>query len=147
VEDQNFEHLHNLISQLDDSVPREGAVVVEYDLDDCMSDGFLANRLGYLRLGIEFLKAAFAEPRRNTLPHSDEQRDFVDVELDYLTNRKSNYLFARDEDVEYEDWFEPQVTVWPNDEEKEKLARAWQWVKILLIGVGLVTVIRWIWNF
>ena len=53
-----------------------------------------ANRLGYLRLGVEFLKAADGPTTRGA------GRDLVDVDLGYLTGLEQHcYSFERREDV------------------------------------------------
>src|SRR5688572_2077805 len=59
------EEIREIVAQLDAAIPREGAVV-EIEQDEEMYEiravAVVANRLGYLRLGIEFLKAAIAPP-------------------------------------------------------------------------------------
>ena len=86
--------LKRLIRQLDDAVPREGAVVVEHDAQGYDDAHFLltANRRGYLRLGIEYLKAAFAEHTSVAHPHR------VDVDLSYMAGFEDN-AFERREHV------------------------------------------------
>lgn len=59
--------LESLIRQLDAGVPREGAVVLQRE-DDEGGTLITANRRGYLRLGVEFLKAASAEARSEVYP-------------------------------------------------------------------------------
>lgn len=73
--------LKGLIEQLDGGVPREGAVVLEREGDGIYGDAagvVTANRRGYLRLGIEYLKAAFAAPRSEVQPHR------VDIDISYI---------------------------------------------------------------
>jgi hypothetical protein len=86
--------LKRFVRQLDDAVPREGAVVLEHDAQGYDDAHFLltANRLGYLRLGIEYLKAAFAEHTSAAHPHR------VDVDLSYIAGFEDN-AFERREDV------------------------------------------------
>ena len=51
-----------IIKQLDDEVPREGAkVILEQYGGGPDESQIVANQKGYLRLGVEFLKAAFAK--------------------------------------------------------------------------------------
>jgi hypothetical protein len=54
-----------------------------------------ANRRGYLRLGVEALKAAFAEPR------SEVQPNRVDVDLSYIVGLEpeEDWAFERREDA------------------------------------------------
>jgi hypothetical protein len=86
----NEERVKQLIRELDEEVPREGKLA----LTDSDEGGTLvqANSLGYLRLGIELLKAAHA-------PRSQAPR--VEVDFSYLTNiDEPCYVFERREDVE-----------------------------------------------
>jgi hypothetical protein len=86
--------LKRLIGQLDDAVPREGAVVLQHDAEGYDDAHFLltANRRGYLRLGIEYLKAAFAEHTSASHPHR------VDVDLSYMSGFEDQ-AFERREDL------------------------------------------------
>lgn len=67
--------LDSLVGRLDETIPREGIVVVDDDADGTL---VIANRAGYLRLGVEFLKAGLADSEKG---HAAQR---VDVELDYL---------------------------------------------------------------
>jgi len=86
--------IERLIRQLDEGVPREGAVVLQHDAEGYDDAHFLltANRHGYLRLGIEYLKAAFAEHTSEEQPHR------VDVDLSYIDGFEDQ-AFERREDV------------------------------------------------
>jgi hypothetical protein len=78
---------------LDDAVPREGHVIVG-PLHDHEGTAVQADRLGYLRLGIEFLKAAHAPTR------DDDILDEVDLDLGYLTGLEEHcYSFQRTENL------------------------------------------------
>jgi hypothetical protein len=57
------ERILALINELDRLVPAEGAILFESVIPTCWRDNKIitGNRLGYLRLGIHFLKGAFAE--------------------------------------------------------------------------------------
>jgi len=90
--DINEDELHALIGQLDERIGKEGAIVRlvnEYD------DGtvIVANHLGYLRLGVEFLKAAYVP-----LKDGADGSDVIDVDLPYLFGQRSIcYQFGRRE--------------------------------------------------
>jgi len=58
--DMTEEELRELIDRLDQEIPCDGAVV-EWHRNDQSEVEVTANERGYVRLGIEFLKAAFAE--------------------------------------------------------------------------------------
>ena len=83
-----------LAAQLDELVPREGAMVrIRDDLDEGMTI-VRGNRQGYLRLGIEFLKAAFAA-------HMGERPDEVRVDVYYLLGQDEIcFLFERNENID-----------------------------------------------
>ena len=88
-------HVRSLVQQLDEAVPREGTVVVSEDDEE--GDFYTlvtADQLGYLRLGIEFLKAAFLSPAHKQRPYQ------VTLELRYLKGlEKHCYRFDRREDI------------------------------------------------
>lgn len=87
-------HIQLLVKQLDEAVPREGHVEVLADPEDFDSRRVRANRLGYLRLGVEILKAAYAPSTRSG------QQERVDLDLGYLTGLEDcSYYFERCEDV------------------------------------------------
>ncbi|MBI9077293.1 MAG: hypothetical protein JEZ02_17935 [Desulfatibacillum sp.] len=94
------EKLIGLIQDLDHLVPREGAAVKLDQYGGGPDESRLAaNRAGYLRLGIEFLKAAFAEPvNYSDDPIPDKNGDGqINVDLDYMILRGTEIHF---------DWFE-----------------------------------------
>lgn len=79
----DYEQIEEYVRRLDDLVPSNGATVHKADLTEgCQhpqsSTAYFrgltiqANRLGYLRLGIEFLKAAFAEASDAARPYGIE---------------------------------------------------------------------------
>ncbi len=58
----NQDKLAQIIIELDDMIPREGASV-KLETNPENSDNFItANRLGFLRLGVEMLKAGYMPP-------------------------------------------------------------------------------------
>jgi hypothetical protein len=88
------ERIRALVKQLDDAVPREGDVVVDANPDDEGCTVVKANRTGYLRLGIELLKAADAPLR------SEVRSEMLELDLSYLTGLEGRcYSFERHQDV------------------------------------------------
>ena len=96
-----MEDIERTIEELDANVSKEGAVVrIDHwsftDTNDVC--GVRANRRGYLRLGIEVLKAAFKPTEENV----DGENTKVSVDLRYLESRESHIVFGRferDEDL------------------------------------------------
>jgi hypothetical protein len=127
-----------LISALDSEVPREGAKVRLHQYGGGPDESQVqANPAGYLRLGIEFLKAAYQEPDAKS-PHA------VDVDLDYMLLPGSTIHFG---------WFERTEEV-SDAYGESSLSRFDRLVPFLIFGVlatgvllavvGLVSVIRWV---
>lgn len=132
----NEQELSTIIDRLDAEVSKDGAVVKfeEYCGDDSR---VVATPAGYLRLGIEMLKAARARG-------SEAKPDVIDVDLEYLHplgTEISFISFLRRTELEKE-------------EEQEQYG---PWVKLIpaallsflvvsgiLAVIGLVQVIRWI---
>jgi hypothetical protein len=110
--------IQSLVSQLDQAVPREGHV--EVFTHEPTVPVIRANQQGYLRLGVEFLKAAYAP-----VAHQGG-RAVVEIDLDYLEGLQDHgYSFERREDV----WS-------PVSEEEE--SGAWS---VILKGVGMALVL------
>ena len=87
-------YIQSLTKQLDEAVPREGHVEMVQDPNDLDYTHVRANQLGYLRLGIEFLKAAYAPPE------SGGQGTLLRLDLKYLEGFEDQfYSFERCEDV------------------------------------------------
>ena len=76
------------VARLDEAVPRQGAWVtfVQYG-GGPEESAVYASRLGYLRLGIEFLKAGL------NIPESAEEEQYVEVDLSYLADRTYSQIF------------------------------------------------------
>jgi hypothetical protein len=85
----DFEQIKKMVADLDAAVPREDARVrlSQYGAIPLESE-VVANQLGYLRLGIEFLGAAFAPPMRTS-------KKKIYVELRYLQTLDSSVVFDR----------------------------------------------------
>ena len=85
------ELVRRLTGELDKAVPEKGTVRVRYDEEQDVTI-VRASQLGYLRLGVEFLEAAF-DPKL--------EGDLVELDLEYLTGIEAPcYWFERIEDVE-----------------------------------------------
>jgi hypothetical protein len=123
-----------LVAELDRLVPRQGALVWSDHLDPVHDDpAFRANRLGFVRYGIELAKAGLVSRPEGP----------VEVPLDYLTPSPYDPPARQFERVErYErpafkhvSWMEvlPAVLVPPA-----------MFLGILLMAVGLGTVIGWL---
>ena len=143
MNDNRFGQIREIVENLDTRVSKEGAVV-QFDMygggpDEAM---IKANRLGYLRLGIEFLKAAFA------LPAKDAHGKEIDVNIDYLTDEDNPIRF---------DWFERREDLKPIKVEDTSTLKhqvkdtlrligcgTLSLTVLLLIIAGIWTVISWI---
>jgi hypothetical protein len=89
------DQIRSLLEQLGAAIPKDGRVVVLTDPDECENTLVRASKLGYLRLGLELMKAAYVPSRR------ENSRDMVEVDLGYLTGLEQHcYSFERSEDVE-----------------------------------------------
>ena len=112
------EEINSLVNKLDGQVPKEGAVIELKQYGGGPDESKMtANRAGYLRLGIEFLKAAFKQP---------SGKDPYVIEVDI------QYLLSDDSDVGF-DWFERREELKQPGVEKSSLAK-----KILSVCLGFV---------
>ena len=86
----NDTEVAELVAQLDEQVAREDAVVKPEQYGGGPDEScIVANRAGYLRFGIEFLKAALAPPM-----NPDGKAPFdIEVDLDYLVSEDSTVNF------------------------------------------------------
>ena len=125
--------VRDAIALLEREVPRAGARVriAQYGGGPDESQ-IVANEGGFLRLGIEFLKAAYAPVTGRNQPTA------VDVELDYLLTPDSSIQF---------DWFERRE---PEEERRASPGRLVPGVIIsavvgtgILAVIGLIALLRW----
>jgi hypothetical protein len=94
MENELESYLQKIISDLDKKVPKDNAFVQLTEYGGGADESKIrANQSGYLRLGIELLKAAF----ENSIEHDEKYADQVDVDIDYLITEDSSINF---------DWFE-----------------------------------------
>ena len=124
------------IGNLDEAIPRDHAVVKFHQYGGGPDESqIIANRDGYLRLGVEFLKAGL------TATGHKDQPNAVEVDLDYLTARDSSINF---------DWFERREMSRDTDVSSYEAGKL---IPALVIGgciamivfaiVGIVTVVGW----
>ena len=89
------DELADIVDQLDRRVPREGAWIELKQYGGGPDEGqVIGNREGYLRLGVEFLKAAAAKAPNEPIAEAAHP---VSVDLEYLIDESSTINF---------DWFE-----------------------------------------
>ena len=96
MEDKKLEEIKHLVSELDKKVSKDNAFAYLDCIDHDVTEGiFKSNRKGYLRLGIEFLKAAFA-------PYLDQKgkEKTIKFDLDYIIRRDSPVNFVEFERLE-----------------------------------------------
>jgi hypothetical protein len=117
------ERISSLINELDKQVPKDGAIVEAKQYGGGPDESKItANRAGYLRLGIEFLKAGFSET-------SDKDKKQLSTDI--------RYLFTDDSDVCF-DWFERV-----EDFQKQKNLKASFWKRVAgkLIAAAVLLVL------
>lgn len=129
--------LQSLIAELDAAVPRDEARVKIRQYgggpDECE---MVANKPGYLRLGVEMLKAAYAPTLAGNQP------DTIEVDVDYL-------LIEDDSDAILLNWFQRRE---PDVQPMSPYRTDWILIVMVavmiaifaLIGVGAVTVVNWL---
>lgn len=129
--------IQELIEQLDAAVPRDdAAVLIPLYVGGPDESYIVANQRGYLRMGIEFLKAAYAEPvpeNRRGLPTALDELVLPDsdVHFGWLDRRDGVPLTAAVNQHRTWDW--PAVA-----------GVAFFLVVMSLLAIGASTVIRWI---
>jgi hypothetical protein len=135
--------LKQLISDLDQTVPKENArVSLSRYVGDISESMIVGNEHGYLRLGIEFLKAAFAPPSTELVKKDPYA---IDVELDYL--------LTEDSDIQF-DWFQRREDIPVQEEASQSwLDKLIPWgclgLILLILGlalIGLEAIVRGIIN-
>ena len=130
------ERIKNMVADLYAAVPRAGARVYLSQYGGGPDESkMVANQRGYLRLGIELLRAAFAPPS----PQTQEQ---IQVDLRYLLTDDSTVGF---------DWFERRedLAAAPRTERKPSrlvpaILALGLVVVLVLAMIGLGTVMFWV---
>jgi hypothetical protein len=82
-----LEDIHNIVAELDENVSKESATIGLYQYGGPDESNMVGTRNGYLRLGIEFLKAAA------TPADEGSSATVVDVVLGYLLADDSTIFF------------------------------------------------------
>lgn len=137
--DIDEDKIRKLIEALDHSVPREGGRVKMSEYGGGKDESMIiANRTGYLRFGIEFLKCAFAGPTKD----ANENNNYIEADIQYLVTKDSTVNF---------DWFERRedVKLETMKASKENLllkigGTAIAIIVLIMILIGFVTTIKWI---
>ncbi len=125
-----------MVADLDAAVPRQGARVQLMQYGGFANESqIVATQLGYLRLGIELMRAAFAPPMRSS-------KDKIDIDLRYLMTLDSSVVFDR---------FERRENLPLGTRERPPLIQLVPAILtliafgcIVLVGIGARTVISWI---
>ena len=127
-------HIESVIAALDAAVPKDGAHVVIRQYgggpDEC---SIVANERGYLRLGIELLKAAFAPAGHQN------RRDAIEVDVDYV---------IRDDSEIQLDWFERREPDAPGaaSHTSDLVGMIFGFGLVAVFVVGCATVGRWVYE-
>ena len=120
------EQIQKMVAELDAAVPRDGARVYLSQYGGGPDESkVVGNQRGYLRLGIEFLRAAFAPPS----PKSQEQ---IDADLRYLLTEDSTVGF---------DWFERREDLTTGTQAERKPSRLGRAFVVLVVLSGIILAI------
>ncbi len=132
--------VQKLITELDAAISKDGARV---RLSQCGGGAdesrIIATQQGYLRLGIEFLRAAFVSPRA-------EAPTQITIDLDYLITDNSDIDFG---------WFERVETLpepAPSTPNRSRFSPAFFIIAVviclgILVLIGFATVVQWTFHF
>ena len=135
--------VQELVAELDSLVPRTDAVVVlrQYG-GGCDESEMISTETGYLRLGIELLKAPLLPSAKD-----DKEALTLDVDWEYLIAERSDigfHLFHLDNTLEPDAAFVPE----PKPPWKNRAAElACSLVCLLLMtvfGAGVIAIMQWI---
>lgn len=101
----NQDELREIIEKLETGISKENARVSIHKYGEGLDEAFIvATENGYLRMGVEFLKAGIT-PHLPPERFQGERRNAIDVELDYLMAEDSDVhfdYFERNEDMRVE---------------------------------------------
>ena len=131
----NEQPIVELIEKLDKLAPKEGAIVKFQQYGGGPDESrIIANRNGYLRFGIELLKASFAEP----VNKAGDNPNAININLDFV---------PKDSEIQF-DWFDRTEDL----NIKEETSSSWISlflgiifvIFIALSIIGLITAIKWI---
>jgi hypothetical protein len=136
MNDSEQADLKKLVAEIDSLVPTDGAQVQLSQYGGGPDESrVIANQRGYLRLGIEFLKAAFA-------PHDAHRPHFITAGI--------RHLLSEDSDIGF-DWFERREDLPTVRSRQSRFARFIPFVVFPILFaiavcalVGFITIIRWL---
>ncbi len=132
--------LQEIIAKLDGGIPKSDARVRLTQYGGGPDEGkVIGNTYGYLRMGVEFLKGAFAEFEEDK---KGEKTTEISVDLSYFISRESDIRF---------DWFErkddlaadPAISPWKDT------AVSWGILAIIvcilvLAVIGFIALVMWL---
>ena len=79
--------LNAIVNRLDQDISRDNAKITIQKYGGDLTESFVVGTTnGYLRLGVEFLKAGLA-------PHTSPERSAIDVDVEYLIDDDSDVQF------------------------------------------------------
>jgi hypothetical protein len=128
------DELRTIVNQLDHNLSRENAKVTIQKYGGDLDETFVVGTPnGYLRLGVEFLKAGLA-------PHAAPEKPAIDVDVEYLIDDDSDVQF---------DYFERKDQLTIKSYQSSFVVKIIPWVLFATVGsvlvlaiVGLRTVIK-----
>ena len=128
------DELRTIVNRLDQTLSRENAKVTIQKYGGDLDEAFVVGTPnGYLRLGVEFLKAGLA-------PHTSPETPAIDVDVEYLIDEESDVQF---------DYFERKDQLTIKSYQSSVVDKLIPWVLFATVGsvlvlalVGLRTVIK-----
>jgi len=128
------DELSSIVNRLDQDISRENAKVTIQKYGGDLDEAFVVGTPnGYLRLGVEFLKAGL-------MPHSSPEKSEIDVDVEYLIDDDSDVQF---------DYFERKDQLTIKSYQSSFVDKLIPWVLFATVGsvlvlaiVGLRTVIK-----
>ncbi len=123
MDEETLNKIRELTKTLDAEVPREGAAVQFVMHGQCTDESSIeANQLGFLRMGIEFFKAAFLPIPSETNTNGNA----VEPDIGYLVTEGSDISFM---------WMERKETLAPPKRRHSRLLD-----RVYLIGCAVATI-------
>lgn len=126
----NEMRLNEIINELNREISKEGAIVVMRKTSAGFESHFIANRQGYLRLGVECLRAA-------TIPINQTAGGefIISVDMDYLIGPGDMYfrMQERREDLNREELSKPKPA-----HKKRWTSKVWSCLGTALTIVGIL---------
>ncbi|HSE33871.1 MAG TPA: hypothetical protein VLA93_20030 [Pyrinomonadaceae bacterium] len=118
--------LNSIVNRLDRDIPRDNAKITIQRYGGDLSEAFVVGTPnGYLRLGVEFLKAGLA-------PHASPGNSAIDVDVEYLIDDDSDVQF---------DYFERKDQLAIKTYQRSFVDKLIPWVLLAIVGSVLVLAI------